>query len=212
MSIPPDRRTRKRQATRQSISDAATRLFLEHGFDHVTVDQIAAAADVGRMTVFNHFPRKEDMLFDRDEEGRALLRDAILEKDAGVKPVESLRRLMHRLIDGDTPYARFTPASARFIATVEASEALKARARQIRGELEDVVATAMLERAGLAGADPVARLAAGMAVAALTVALVAAHRLYKEGHDSDAAGALFLALVDRGCGGVEAALAGTAYA
>jgi len=31
-----------------------------HRFDRVTVDEIAAAADVGRMTVFNHFPRKED--------------------------------------------------------------------------------------------------------------------------------------------------------
>jgi AcrR family transcriptional regulator len=42
----------------------------------VTVDEIAAAADVGRMTVFNHFPRMEDMFFDRDEEGREILREA----------------------------------------------------------------------------------------------------------------------------------------
>jgi AcrR family transcriptional regulator len=67
--MPSDRRSRKRLATRQGISNAATRLFFERGFDHVTVDEIAAAADVGRMTVFNHFPRKEDMFFDRDEEG-----------------------------------------------------------------------------------------------------------------------------------------------
>ena len=60
MSMPSDRRARKRLATRQSISDVATRLFLERGFDRVTVDEIAAAADVGRMTVFNYFPRKED--------------------------------------------------------------------------------------------------------------------------------------------------------
>ena len=66
MSTPPDRRSRKRLAMRQGISNTATRLFFERGFDQVTVDEIAAAADVGRMTVFNHFPRKEDMFFDRD--------------------------------------------------------------------------------------------------------------------------------------------------
>ncbi|TIV74470.1 MAG: TetR family transcriptional regulator, partial [Mesorhizobium sp.] len=64
MPEPSDRRARKRLATRKAISDTATRLFMERGFDHVTVDEIAEAADVGRMTVFNHFPRKEDMFFD----------------------------------------------------------------------------------------------------------------------------------------------------
>ncbi len=49
-------------ATRQAISDVATRHFFERVFDAVTVDEIADAADFGRVTVFNHFPRKEDML------------------------------------------------------------------------------------------------------------------------------------------------------
>jgi len=71
MSIASDRRSRKRLAMRQGISNAATLLFFERGFDHVTVDEIAAAADVGRMTVFNYFPRKEDMFFDLDEEGHS---------------------------------------------------------------------------------------------------------------------------------------------
>ena len=88
MSIPSDRRARKRLATRQAISNAATLLFIERGFDHVTVDEIAAAADVGRMTVFNHFPRKEDMFFDRDEEGRSILRDALRRRDPQVAPIE----------------------------------------------------------------------------------------------------------------------------
>ena len=76
MTIPTDLRSRKRLATRQAISNAATRLFFVRGFEQVTVDEIAAAANVGRMTVFNHFPRKEDMFFDREEEGRELLREA----------------------------------------------------------------------------------------------------------------------------------------
>src|SRR5579862_6779402 len=96
MSMPSDRRARKRLATRQTISDAATRLFWERGFDQVTVDEIAEAADVGRMTVFNHFPRKEDMFFDREEEGRETLRDALRRRDPDVSLIETLRRLAHR--------------------------------------------------------------------------------------------------------------------
>jgi AcrR family transcriptional regulator len=211
MSIPPDRRSRKRLATRQTISDAATRLFMEHGFDHVTVDQIADAADVGRMTVFNHFPRKEDMFFDRDEEGRAVLRQALLERDAGLAPIEALRQLMHRLVAAGAPSIRFTAASQRFIATVEGSAALQARARAIRDELGHAIAQALAECVGQP-VDDAARLAASMFVATLTVALIAAHRCYKEGQDAGAAGALFQALVDRGCSGVGAAVAGTPYA
>src|SRR3954471_7776666 len=99
-----DRRNRKRLATRQGISDAATRLFIERGFDNVTVDEIAEAADVGRMTVFNHFPRKEDMFFDRDEEARETLRDALRQRDKGIAPIEALRRLAHRAASVDPLY------------------------------------------------------------------------------------------------------------
>jgi AcrR family transcriptional regulator len=72
-----NRQTRKRLATRQKISDIATRLFFERGFDRVKIEEIAEAADVSRMTVFNHFPRKEDMFFDLDGEGRADLLDSV---------------------------------------------------------------------------------------------------------------------------------------
>src|ERR1700744_5755073 len=95
--VPADRRSRKPLVTRQNISDVATQLFLERGFDHVTVDEIAEAADVGRMTVFNHFPRKEDMFFDLDEEGREILRETLRKRDAKVAPVEAYRRLADRL-------------------------------------------------------------------------------------------------------------------
>src|SRR5471032_2742713 len=111
MSTPSDRRSRKRLATREGISNAATRLFLERGFDQVTVDEIAEAADVGRMTVFNHFPRKEDMFFDRDEEGREILRNALRQRDPGVSPIETLRLLAHSLVAHDSAYMRFSSES-----------------------------------------------------------------------------------------------------
>jgi len=73
----------------------------------VTVDQIAAAADVGRMTVFNHFPRKEDMFFDRDQEGREILREALRHRDPRIAPIETLRLLAHRLVAEQTPSSNF---------------------------------------------------------------------------------------------------------
>ena len=212
MTIPTDLRSRKRLATRQAISNAATRLFFVRGFDQVTVDDIAAAANVGRMTVFNHFPRKEDMFFDREEEGRELLRAALRQRDPAVSPVETLRLLAHRLVAEDSPYITFSAAGQGFIATIEASETLKARARAIRDELAQVVATALTDGAGRDAHDAQARLAASLLLATWSVALIEAHRAFRQHGDAQRAKAGFLALLDQGHAGVKAALAGTPYA
>ena len=207
-----DLRTRKRLAMRQGISNAATRLFAQRGFDHVTVDDIAAAADVGRMTVFNHFPRKEDMFFDRDEEGRALLREALRGREASVAPVEAYRRLAHALVSAGSPYVEFSPDSQAFMATIAASAALQARARAIRDEIAGVVREALAESVGRPADDAGAHLAASLLLATWSVALVQAHEAYARSGDAAAAAKLFLAIVDKGTLGVAAALAGTPYA
>lgn len=206
-----DLRSRKRLAMRQGISNAATRLFFERGFDHVTVDEIAAAADVGRMTVFNHFPRKEDMFFDRDEEGREILRAALRQRDPGVAPIESLRLLAQRLVAEDSPYVRFTVESQGFIETIEGSASLKARARAIRDEIAQVVAVALSECVGREAGDPAAHLAASLLLATWTVALIQAHQTFRRNQDTKEAKAVFLAIVDKGSSGLNAAMAGTPY-
>ena len=212
MSTPSDRRSRKRLATRQGISVAATRLFFERGFDQVTVDEIAAAADVGRMTVFNHFPRKEDMFFDRDQEAREILREALRQRDPRVAPIETLRRLAHRLAAEQRPYVRFSAGSQGFIETIEGSETLKARARAIRDEFAHVVTVALSECVGRAPTDPDAQLAAALLLATWTVALIQAHRTFRQRRDTEEAKAAFLAIVDKGTIGLTAAMAGTPYA
>jgi AcrR family transcriptional regulator len=212
MSIPSDRRSRKRLATRQSISDAATLLFFERGFDDVTVDEIADAADVGRMTVFNHFPRKEDMFFDRDEEGREDLREALRQRDPRVAPVETLRLLAHRLVAEERSYLRFFAGSQTFVATIEGSETLKARARAIRDELAQFVTAALSECVGREPTDPDAHLAAGLLLATWTTAFIQAHRTFRQSGNPEEAKAAFLAVVDKGTLGLKAALAGTSYA
>jgi AcrR family transcriptional regulator len=70
-------RERKKRRARQRISDVATALFLAHGFDNVTVARIAAECEVSEQTVFNYFPTKESMLFDRSESGINAVADAV---------------------------------------------------------------------------------------------------------------------------------------
>jgi AcrR family transcriptional regulator len=212
MSIPSGRRSRKRLATRQGISDAATLLFMERGFDHVTVDEIAEAADVGRMTVFNHFPRKEDMFFDLDEEGRELLHETLRKRDPRVAPIEAYRLLAHRLVAEKSRYLSFSAEGQRFIETIEESETLKARARAIRDELTQVVTVALSECVGREPTDPDAYLSAGLLLATWTVAFIQAHRTFRQSRNAEAARAAFLAVVDKGTIGLKTAMAGTPYA
>jgi len=56
------RRERKKQETRQSLMEAAYRLFKEDGYDATTVKDITDEADVAKGTFFNYFPTKEAVL------------------------------------------------------------------------------------------------------------------------------------------------------
>ena len=148
--------------------------------------------------MFNHFPRKEDMFFDRDEEGREALRQALRRRDPRVSPIETLRLLAHRLIAEQSPFLRFNAGSQGFIETIEASETLKARARAIRDEIAKVVTVALSECVGREPTDPSATLAAGLLVATWTVAFLQAHRAFRQNHNEQEAQATFLDLVDKG--------------
>jgi AcrR family transcriptional regulator len=206
-----DRRTRKRLATRLSISDAATRLFLKRGFDAVTIDDIAAAADVGRMTVFNHFPRKEDMFFDREEEIRALVFDAVRGRGTAVSPIEAIRKLAHKLVRQDHEFVMLSDDKSLFIKTAMESEALKARAREMRDDIARALAMVLAETSHQPSGDPNAHLAAGLIVATCTVAFSEAQKLFDRTRDAGKAKRCFLAVIDRGIAGAAEALAGTAY-
>jgi AcrR family transcriptional regulator len=209
----PNRQTRKRLATRQRISDVATRLFFERGFDRVKVDEIAEAADVSRMTVFNHFSRKEDLFFDLDQESREDLLTSLQERDPETPPVEALRLFAHWAVGSQRPYVRFFDAgSEQFMATMQASEALKARARAIRDELTDVLTVALAESIKRHLPDPVASLAASLLVATWSIALLEAHRVFQQDQDVEKANTAFLELIDRGTKGIQSALEGTPYA
>ena len=87
----PGRRERKKAATRKAISTAATELFLERGFDAVSIREVADAADVSPTTVFAHFPQKEALVFDEDEEERDRLVSAVRDRPEGM----TIHRALH---------------------------------------------------------------------------------------------------------------------
>jgi AcrR family transcriptional regulator len=69
----PGRRERKKQRTAEAIRHAATELFLAHGYDGTTTEQIAEAADVSVSTFFRYFPTKESVLL-RTADGADVVR------------------------------------------------------------------------------------------------------------------------------------------
>lgn len=84
-------RERKKRLTRAHIAATAARLFAERGYEHVTVADVAQAADVADQTVYNYFSSKRDLVFDMEEDLQAHLGELIRTRPAGTSPPAAVR-------------------------------------------------------------------------------------------------------------------------
>jgi AcrR family transcriptional regulator len=91
MTMPVDRRERKKRQTRATIQAAAIDLFAERGYRETTIAAIADAADVAVRTVTGHFPAKEDLLFADDPFAVAALAERL---EAGGPALDAFRAWM----------------------------------------------------------------------------------------------------------------------
>src|SRR3954447_7270393 len=89
-------RERKKAQTREAIAETARRLFLEKGFEAVTVAEVAREAEVAEKTVFNYFPSKEDLFYGRLEEFEEALLDAIRGRQPGKTIIAAFRDFVTR--------------------------------------------------------------------------------------------------------------------
>lgn len=95
-------RARKKERTRQMISDAAIAMFLADGFDQVPVAAVAAAAEVSKPTLFRYFPTKEDLVLHRFADHQGELAAAVRARHPGERPLAALHRhLQHGLDERD---------------------------------------------------------------------------------------------------------------
>lgn len=85
-------RERKKIETARRIVRTAIALFVERGFDNVSVQEIADAADVSKMTVFNYFGTKEDLVFRPMEDHFGDAARAVRERRSGESAVDAVRR------------------------------------------------------------------------------------------------------------------------
>ncbi|WP_406321793.1 TetR/AcrR family transcriptional regulator [Streptomyces sp. NBC_01637] len=85
-------RERKKQLTYQAVSDAAIAMFLERGFDKVSVAEVAAAADISKPTLFRYFPAKEDLALHRFADHEDEAARVVAARGQNESPLDALRR------------------------------------------------------------------------------------------------------------------------
>ncbi|GAA1870556.1 TetR/AcrR family transcriptional regulator [Pseudonocardia ailaonensis] len=159
--------------TRARIAEAAAALFLVRGFDEVTVAEVAREAGVSSVTVFKHFPRKEDLFLDRSDEAVDLLRAAVRDRTGDV--LGSLRATTLRLVEERHPLSGVDERSLPFFRTVAASPALIARAREIAADLQRTLSEELRDDPGFDGDGPL--LAALFLAGYATVTVETARRI-----------------------------------
>lgn len=139
-------REQKKQQTRQAISDAATGLFVERGFDRVTIADVAAAAGVAKMTVTNYFPRKEDLVLDLSEAFVSGPARVVAARPAGLSPLEALRDDYLAAVRRQDPVIGFS--GEPFARMIVDSPVLLARLREFHEQREAALAEQLAAEAG----------------------------------------------------------------
>lgn len=91
-------RERKKQQTRAALAEAALRLALEKGPEHVTVEEIAEAADVSVRTFFNYFPHKEHAILGRNPEHLERALERMRTAPADESPLTTMWYVVHDVL------------------------------------------------------------------------------------------------------------------
>ena len=158
-------RERKKRVMRQQLSDTATRMFLERGFDHVRVAEVAEACGVSEKTVFNYFPTKESLLLDRLEATVSSLRTGLADPDK--PPLQAALQILDRELAGMTDWlagqddpGQAAQAILRFGDLIRATPSLRAYQSDMMDQFASVATQILAARAETSPDDPEPQIAA----------------------------------------------------
>jgi AcrR family transcriptional regulator len=159
--VPPAEglRERKKRLMRQQLSDTATAMFLERGFDAVRVAEVAAACGVSEKTVFNYFPVKEALVMDRLETTLDALRAGLA--DPARTPVQAALAILDQelgvmtgLLAGQEDSGQGRQAIRRFGDLIRATPSLRAYQADMMDQAASVATEILAARAGMTPDDP----------------------------------------------------------
>ncbi len=160
----PGLRERKRQQTRERLTQMAMALFLDRGFEATTLDDIAAAADISRRSFFHYFASKEDVVFAWQEESTAALLAAVAARPANESMLVAAENAISAMI------RQLEAREAIALAQLKRDNpALQARDQVKYEKLERALAEALAKRAGHKAERLAARLVAMIATGAMRI-------------------------------------------
>jgi AcrR family transcriptional regulator len=145
MIEPTGLRARKKARTHDAIADAAITLFLAHGFDHVSVSDIAAAAEVSKPTLFRYFASKEDLVLHRFADHQGETARVVRDRQPGLPPITALHRHFLAGLDRYDPVTGLNdhPGVVAFHRLVFSTPSLAGRLTQYMLDDEEALAGAL---------------------------------------------------------------------
>ena len=163
-------RDRKKTQSRQALQNAALRLAMEVGYERLTVEAIAEAAEVSTRTFFNYFSSKDEALLAPNPDARQRMIDAIADRPLAEPPVAAVRAAFIEFADELQERRDLWQARMRL---VEEHPHLLPRMISSFATTEHAVAVSIAERTGRdVATDPYPALVAAASTAALRLALL----------------------------------------
>ncbi|NRQ33494.1 TetR family transcriptional regulator [Nonomuraea sp. NN258] len=189
-------RERKKQRTRRHISQVAIGLFVERGFDQVTVAEVAAAAEVSVNTVYNYFPVKEDLVLPPDQASAHRLADLVRERPPGRPAVLAVLDRLRAEARGRDRRMGLSEGFGRVFEMMRAAPTLMARLSDLGQRMTDELAAALADETGADPGDPLPRVVAWQVGALHSMIYTEIGRRTAAGEDRDTIAAAVLDLLD----------------
>ncbi|MEU1041565.1 TetR family transcriptional regulator [Streptomyces sp. NPDC005907] len=194
-------RERKKQRMYQAVSDIAIGLFLDRGFDEVSVAEVAAAAEISKPTLFRYFPAKEDLVLHRFADHEDEAARVVAGRPAGESATGALRKHFVAGLERFDPVTGLNddPRVLAFHRLLYGTPSLAGRLHAYLERSESALAEAL-------GGDLDARLAAGQTIAVQRVLALENWRRMAAGEPAAEVRGEAVAAAERAFGRLERAL------